>query len=145
MFLPGGCLGKQRGSLRTDQADPGDSQPDSESRKHSQGVVCSHCLPRVMHHNHIYLDCYQVGDLDLLDLEWWWWLSHTSTYTIRQWRPQGVREKHKKARGSALVKLAGMAAIALPRIMGSVVSWFLNIMGKQLGGWLKPAGHSPHS
>ena len=45
----------------------------------------------------------------------------------------GLKEWMKKqlqALGRALANLAGMAAAALPGIIGSIVSWLLNTLGK---------------
>lgn len=50
----------------------------------------------------------------------------------------GLKEwvkKHLQALGHALAKLAGKAAAALPGIIGSLVSWLLNLLAKTTG-WL---------
>ena len=39
-------------------------------------------------------------------------------------------KKHLQALGRALANLAGKAAAALPGIIGSIVSWLLNTLGK---------------
>ena len=50
----------------------------------------------------------------------------------------GIKEwakKHLKALGHTLAQLAGKAAAALPGIIGSIISWLLNLLSKT-AGWL---------
>ena len=44
-------------------------------------------------------------------------------------------KKHLQSHGRVLAKLAGKAAAALPGIIGSIVSWLLNLLAKTVG-WL---------
>ena len=44
-------------------------------------------------------------------------------------------KKHLQNLGRTLAKLAGKAAAALPGIIGSIVSWLLNLLAKTTG-WL---------
>ena len=59
-------------------------------------------------------------------------------HPLRQQRKFGVKEwvkKHLQSLARVLVQLVGKEATALPGIIGSIVSWLLNLLAKTVG-WL---------